>query len=449
MAQRDAPVLDRVLADGVDAMSFTALESEMRCWFDDGPGGTGACVAYVETAGAWVAGCAPMVAPELVARAAERFVAAARSAGRRAVFFASESLEGPSLARTLVGEQPVFHPRRWLEDLARHKSLREQLRRARAKGLRVRRVTADDVREGTPLRASIDRLGAQWLRARHLEPLGFLAAVEPFHHPEAHRYFVAERADAVVGFLSAVPMGRGTGWLAEDVFRAPDAPSGTTETLVDALMRDVATSEIVTLGLTPLAGPVAWPLKAARALSRPLYDFGGLRAFRARLRPHAWQPVWMVRPGGTLAVWPMLDALRAFSRGSLLGFATRSLTRHPSGLPWALALPLPVWTLALAWIAAAHRASLLGFPRAELWLWAAFDALLLLVLVRVAMRPMRSRLVVATSLATVDALLSVGHLAWVGFGVTLLQASLRGVATIAPTVGALLLAWATSQAHPA
>ncbi|MGH7293990.1 MAG: phosphatidylglycerol lysyltransferase domain-containing protein, partial [Polyangiaceae bacterium] len=426
------------------------LETGMLHWRDAGPGGTGACVAYVEAAGAWIAACAPLVAaadPGAAAAeagaAAGRFVEAARAAGRRACFFATETLEVPAMARTLVGEQPVFRPGAWVKELSRHRRLREQLRRARAKGLRARRVEAGELAAGTPLRVEVDHLGASWLRARHLEPMGFLAAVEPFQHPEAHRYFVAEQRGRVVGFLSAVPMGRGRAWLAEDVFRDRAAPSGTTETLIHALMLDVADADAVTLGLTALSGPVAWPLRAARWLSRPLYDFAGLRAFRERMHPHAWQPVYMVGPR-----WPglhLLDALRAFSRGSLAAFAARSFVRHPSGLPWALALPLPAWTLVLAWLALVHRASLLGFPPGELALWVAFDALLLFVLVRVAMRPRRSRLVVATSFAAFDAALSIGHLAWVGPGSTLLQASLRGVATLAPTAGALLLAWATTQ----
>ena len=178
---------------------------------------------------------------------------------------------------------------------------------------------------------------------------------------------------------------------------------------------------------------------------RPLFDFAGLRAFRERMHPHAREPVWLAYPRGQSTTLHLIDSLRAFARGSLTSFAARSLLRHPSGLPWALALPLPPWTLALAWLVVVRRAYLLGFPRMELALWVAFDALLFLVLVRVAMRPWRARLVTAASLATVDAALSVGHLAWVGTGTTLLQASLRGVATAAPVAGALLLAWATTR----
>lgn len=444
MGPSPRPVVELALELGTDAMSFLAVESGMRHWRDDGPEGTGACIAYGRTGRAWVAAAAPLVDARHRHDAAMRFVAAARANGRRASFFATESLDGPGLSRLLIGQQPIFRPAEWLLQLSRHRRLREQLRRARAKGVHVRSVGAEEVAEGAPLRNEVERLAAAWLRARHLEPMRFLVAVEPFHHASAHRYLVAERGGRVAGFLSAVPIGR-HGWLVEDVFRAREAPSGTTELLIRALLGEVADSEYVTLGLTPLAGPVAWPLRVARWLCRPLFDFGGLRAFRERMHPQTWQPVWMAYPRGEWAAPHLVDALRVFAGGSLAGFAVRSFARHPSGLPWALALPLPVWTVVLAWLAATHRASLLGFPSAELGLWVAFDALLLFVLVRVAMRPLRSRLLVATSLATVDAALSLGHLFWVGFGSTFLQASLRGMATLAPSLGALLLAWATAQ----
>jgi len=446
MKESSRSLLDLVLSRGSDAMSFLALESGMRHWYDaPAPEGTGACVAFVDV-GAWVAACGPLVGEGERARAAARFVRAARDQGRRACFFATESLESTGMSRLLLGEQPVFHRDTWLRGLHRQRRLREQLRRASAKGVRVRRVEAPELREGAPLRGEIERLADDWLRSRHIEPMSFLVSVEPFHHPEEHRYFIAEHRGRVVAFLSAVPIGPRRGWLVEDVFRHGHAPNGTTESLVHALMRGVADGEYVTLGLTPLSGPVVWPLRAMRWLTRPLFDFAGLRAFRERMHPATWQPVWLVYPRSQLAAVTLLDGLRAFARGSLVAFAARSFLRHPSGLPWTLALPLPLWTAGLAWLVASHRAWVLGFPPFELGLWVAFDVLLLLVLVRVAMRPRRAGLVAATSLAVIDAALSIGHFVWVGPGSTVLQASLRTTATIAPAIGSLLLAWATAQA---
>lgn len=452
MSLRDPPerVVHVAARHGRDALSFLAVESGMQHWFDEpAPDGTGACVAYVETPGAWVVACSPLVAPDAdessLRWATARFLATARARGRRACFFACEALADCGLPRLLIGEQPIFRPREWLRDLSKRRRLREQLRRARAKGVRVRCVAPEELEDGSPLRLEVDRLATDWLRSRHIEPMAFLVALEPFHRPDLHRYFVAELNGRAVAFLSAVPIGQRRAWLVEDVVRSSSAPNGTTETLLVALMRHEQGSEYITLGLTPLAGPVAWPLRVARWVSRPLFDFAGLRAFRERLHPDGWQPVWLVSARGDSHARSIVDSLRAFARGSLVGFAARSFVRHPSGLPWALALPLPLWTVGLAWLVAARRSSLLGFPPGELALWVAFDALLLLLLVRAAMRPARSRLLLATSLALVDAALSLGHWVWVGGGSTTLQASLRGLAAMAPAVGAVLLAWATTR----
>jgi hypothetical protein len=65
-------------------------------------------------------------------------------------------------------------------------------------------------------------------------------------------------------------------------------------------------------GLTPLAGGIAWWLEAARAAAAPLYDFDGLRRFRAACRRRAgrrsgWSGI--ARPAALV----LLDMLRAFA----------------------------------------------------------------------------------------------------------------------------------------
>lgn len=63
------------------------------------------------------------------------------------------------------------------------------------------------------------------------------------------------------------------------------------------------------------------------------------------------------------------------------------------------------------------------------------------------MRPRKLRLVVATGLAGLDAFLSIAHVLFVGLGRSVVQEALRGLATGAPVVGAVLLAWSSSRAH--
>src|SRR6187401_2048582 len=81
---------ERVLAllerHGWNATSFQILEPGFQYWFDDD-----ACVGYVDTGRAWVAAGPPIAAAERLAETSERFVAAAREAGRRACLFATEA----------------------------------------------------------------------------------------------------------------------------------------------------------------------------------------------------------------------------------------------------------------------------------------------------------------------------------------------------------------------
>jgi phosphatidylglycerol lysyltransferase len=443
---RDA-VLALLRRFGSDAMSFLALEADMQHWVDDPPpAGTGGGVAYFDTGSAWVAAAGPIADAAECAAVAARFVAAGRARGRRASFFGTGAPLGPRFLHLLLGEEPIFRPEEWVANLPRRGRLREQLRRARAKGVTVRRVDADELVEGSALRVAIEGLAADWLRTRHMEPMTFLVALELFEAAGEHRYVVAERAGVPVGFLSAVPIYACDAWLVEDVVRAVDAPNGTTELLLDAFMRQVADASFVTLGLTPLSGAVAFPLRVARTLMRPLFDFSGLRAFRSRLHPEEWRPVYLVYPAGQRAVVPLVDALRAFANGRLLRFAARSVLAHPSGPPWLLALPLVPWTLALALLAVLGRPSLLGFSLGPRCGWVAFDALLALILYRTAMRPRVGALLFATLLATGDASLSILHLASVGYGDTPAERIMRFLALAAPTGGTFVLAWATYRA---
>ncbi|HEX3771339.1 MAG TPA: phosphatidylglycerol lysyltransferase domain-containing protein, partial [Polyangiaceae bacterium] len=249
----DARMLAALKAHGFGAMSFSALEPGMRHWFSEAD--PGAAVAYVDTGSAWVAAGGPIADSTTASRVGREFVAAARRQGRRACFFAVEraSLEGFSYV--LLGEQPIWTPSAWPDTLARHRRLREQVRRGAGKRVRVRRVTAGDLAPGTPLRKRCDAVAGAWLASRHMAPMTFVVALEPFVCPEEHRYFVAERDGDIVAFLSAVPIYAKQGWLVEDLLRVRGAPNGTVEALIDALMREVADSAVVTLGLAPLAGP--------------------------------------------------------------------------------------------------------------------------------------------------------------------------------------------------
>ena len=420
---------------GRDVTSFQLLEPGFRYFFaEDG------LVAYVDTKSAWVAGGGPVAPPDRLEAVARAFVSAAKERGLRASFFAvGPGFEARGFPRVRVGEQPFWDPRRWDEVVREHASLRYQLRRARAKGVSVRQVDAGEMSDpGSATRRAVEGLVDAWLGARPLAPMGFLVDVEPFDFPGERLYFVAEREDRVIAFLNAVPIYARRGWFIEDLLRASDAPNGTAELLVDHAMRAAAErgSELVSMGLAPLAGHVPRRLRVARAVSRPLYDFRGLHAFKAKLRPHGWEPIDVAAaPHGSPWV-ALFDGLRAFARGSMLRFGLETFARGPVAVLWALSLLLVVWTPLLA-LAPARLFPSPGVQAA----WVAFDVALALALLSLC-RTYRPRLGEAlVVLVSADAAL------------TLLQAALynapRAVRTIdwiviavacaGPVLGALAL----------
>jgi phosphatidylglycerol lysyltransferase len=397
---------------GWNATSFQVLEPGFRYWFADDD----ACVAYVDTGHAWIAAGAPLTEAHRLRDVAEQFHRHAVASGRRSAFFGVEQrvvdvLPWPLL---IVGEQPEWDARKWPEALRASSGLREQLRRARAKGVVVRTATHDELVSRTPLRRELETLVTQWLARHEMAPMGFLVQVDPLTLLEEHRVHLAEQNGHLVGFLTASPIFARSGWLLQNLIRAPDAPNGTTELLVDHAMRGAdsaaegETSPMVTLGLAPLAGQVVPALRLARSAGSVLFDFEGLRAFKARLRPTRWIPIHLVYPPGQSAVRTVLDVLEAFARGHLLAFGLRSLLRGPTVVVGLLAALLVPWTVLLALAAPWH------FPAEWVrWAWVAFDVVLAAALFRLVLRwsDRLSRVVVAVVGA--DAVVTLGEvLGW-------------------------------------
>ncbi len=313
---------------GWNATSFQVLEEGFTYAFPDA---ADACVAYVDTGRSWVVAGAPIAAPAVLTSVTDWFVARAREARRRVAFFAVEDrfTRATALPSIRVGEQPTWDPSRWEATLGGAKSLREQLRRARAKGVVARSVPFAELAPSSPTRRAVEGVIAGWLTSRAMAPMGFLVDVQPFAFAEERRYVVGEQGGRVVAFLAAVPVFARGGWFIEDLVRCPDAPNGTAELLVDATMRALALegSRYVTLGLAPLAGSVTGWLRVAREQTRALYDFEGLRAFKAKLRPAAWEPIHLAYLPGALSTVALFDVLTAFARGSVTRFGVETLVR--------------------------------------------------------------------------------------------------------------------------
>lgn len=414
---RRPEVLDRLRRHGWNTTSFQALERGLSYWFDPV---ADACVAYVDTGGAWVAAGAPIASEADVAASAERFVRAARAAGRRACLFAVEDrIAGSGAFGSMpIGEQPSWDPARWGAVLASDRRLREQLRRARAKGVVVRALEPSELASAdAPLRGDLERLVARWLSGRKMPPMGFIVDVQLFDFPDERRCFAAEQGGRLLGLLVAVPVYQRGGWLFEDLLRAPDAPNGTTELLFDAAMRAVAAegSRYVTLGLAPLAGAVPSWLRLVRASAAALYDFDGVRRFKAKLRPAEWTPIYLAWPSEGSGNLALVDALSAFTirwregheRASFVRFGLETLAHAPALGVRVLAAILVPWTIALA-----LAPPLRFFPsRTVQIVWVGFDVALVVAMLALSFRwnvRLARVLACATSL---DAALTIAELA--------------------------------------
>ncbi len=430
-------VLGLIQRHGYNSTSFQILEPGFRYWVD----GEDACVGYVDTGAAWVVAGAPIAPAERVAEVASRFVAAARAQGRRVCCFGTETRfnELVSWPALRIGDQPVWAPDDWQAAVRSSRSLREQLRRSRAKGVIVRQLEVAELQPGHATRARLDALIARWLATKQIAPMGFLVQLDPFSFPEEKRYFVAQKGDAIVGFLAAIPIYARSGWFLEDLLRDPGAPNGTTELLIDAAMRAAgeAGAAHVTMGLAPLAGDVSPWLRFARRWGRALYDFEGLHAFKSKLKPREWDPVYLSYPRGRSGVLAVVDTLTAFARGGLLRFGVQTLLRGPSIVVRALAALLVVWTALLALPASAR-----WFPSPMWqWSWVAFDVVLIVALFVLAQR-WRPRLGTAVAIAvTADAVVTAAEGAFYNLPriASLTDAIVIAVAVAAPTTAAVLL----------
>lgn len=387
---------------GVSASSFQVLESGFQFYFD----GDDAFVGYVDTGSAWVAAGAPVAPAERVAEVATHFREAARQQHRNACFFAAEEPFVPlhGWIELRVGEQPTWDPARWRKHVDEAASLRAQIKRAQNKGVVVRRVQVEELAAGQPLRVAMQNVADAWTSARDMAPMGFLVGIEPFAHAEEKRVWVAETNGKLVAFLSAVPIYARDGWLLEDLLRVKNAPNGTVELLIDAAMLDFAASgsKLVTMGMAPLSGEIPRGLRWIRELAKPLYDFGGVYAFKNKLRPDGWEPLYVLTPQGQTRTRALIESIRAFARGSIASFALQTFVRGPPYVLASLVLLLAVWIPFLALVPVDP-----WFPSAVIKTsWIVFD-LLLVVLLLILARGYRSWLgILCASLVTMDATLT-------------------------------------------
>ena len=181
-------------------------------------------------------------------------------------------------------------------------------------------------------------------------------------------------------------------------------------------------------------------MRLVRACTAALYDFDGVRRFKAKLRPDAWTPIHLAWPrdgSGNLALY---DALAAFTmlprhgreRASFMRFGFETLAHAPAFGVRLLTLALVPWTILLA-LAPTHR----FFPSKAVQVgWTVWDVALVAALVVLSVRWSSSLarwIAIATSL---DFLLTFGEAAL--DGVRRVHGALDAVILVIACAGPLL-----------
>lgn len=332
-----------ILKNGWNATAYQLINPGFSLWFS----AVGdAVVGYVGRFGVNVVAGAPVCAVDRLTAVHEEFVAASREMGARVCYFgAGHRLEEEMQARSrravvLLGAQPVWNPADFAGGVESHASLRAQLHRARNKGIEVSEWPADRVRA----EPGLARVLAEWLATRGLPPLSFLVEPDTLGRLFDRRVFVAgrdlESGGLPVGFLMASPVPARDGWLVEQIIRGRDAPNGTSELLVAQAMAAMAASgaPYATLGLAPMSRrsgvqpstTPAWlraTLELVRAHGRRFYNFDGLDAFKAKLLPECWEPIYAISDEDRFSPRTLYAIASAFSGGSPLVLVARAVGR--------------------------------------------------------------------------------------------------------------------------
>jgi len=316
-----------VLEHGWNSTSFQIVNPGIKRWFSaEGD----AVVGYV-TGGRGrvrvVAG-APVCEKERLTDVVSEFETDAVKAGERVCYFGAEerleSIYAPRRdhSKFLIGAQPTWHPKNWAAIVEHHRSFRAQLNRARNKGVTVTEWPPEKAREHPKLQACLNA----WLGSKGLPPLHFMVEPDTLSRLQNRRVFVAECNGGILGFVVLSPVATRNGWLFEQFPHIPGAPNGTVDLMIDTAMSTLADEacEYATLGISPLSKRADIPhfdnplwlrvlLAWLRKHGRRFYNFDGLDAFKAKLRPEKWEPVFAVSNEPQVSFGTLYAIAAAFS----------------------------------------------------------------------------------------------------------------------------------------
>ncbi|NNM84964.1 MAG: DUF2156 domain-containing protein [Phycisphaerales bacterium] len=292
-----------VLRYGCGSFCCRILQAGFEYWFSRK---TCAVIGYKQRGHYLVCGGEPACSQMEYREVLAEFELWARRQGLEAIYFGVEkeaARQHHRYASIALGAEPIWEPSHWNVCMGQSSGFRKQLRRATNKGISIVEMAAGAASARDRMRRAL----ARWVASRAMPPLGFLADVRPpWVANEQQVVLAGEQHGQMVAYITACPIPQGRGYLIDQIVRTPDAPNGTSELLIDAMMRRLYQqgAQFVSLGLVALsqhapkasmeASWLGMAQRLARRYGSQWYNFAGLEAFRSRLRPQRWEPLYMM-----------------------------------------------------------------------------------------------------------------------------------------------------------
>lgn len=308
---------------GYSAHSLVAISINARSWFDFK---TQSGLAFTEHGKIRLVAGEMMAEDEQLQVAVHKFIEQAKMANKLVAFLPTTEKFAKAVAplgfeAVKIGASPYFDLQTWNPRGDKAKKMRAGVNQAKRAGVSVEQVSEFD----KIFRDEVLDLSESWLKTRRAKiKFGWLFELAPFHHSVYKKYFSArDSGGKLVGLLAASPIPAREGWYLEDVLRYAHSPKGTTDLLVYQALKKFAGegAKLATLGTVPLASDGANSLVTSKyhfaekillfssKNFNSLYNFNGLRRFKAKFVPSWWESEYILLPKGFLVSPRVINTL--------------------------------------------------------------------------------------------------------------------------------------------
>lgn len=430
---------DLVQQYGQNSTSFQILLPGYRYFFLEDK----ACIAFVDTGRAYVA-AGPVIGPKSFAKkTCAAFEAYAKIQHRQVTYFASvvDPKEEPNLKHLRVGQETLYQPKIWKEELEKNKSFQQQLRRARNKGVTVQQIIDRKCLENKkPIRIELEKVMLRWQQSKPMPPMSFLVQLAPFVCCQQRIYFCATQKceDGTIKYLAFAvlsPIYAADGYLIEHLIRIPEAPNGCSELMIDTIQKRLSYVSLFSLGILPLSGVTDIYLRAVKYIANDLYHFEGLENFKKKLSPQKYQDIYISFPKSHTSLGALVDVAQAFTKSDAITFALGALFRGSVFWIKCMTWMLIPWTMALASVDTQR-----WFPSATIQnIWVGFDCILFLGLWSLAKTWRQSLARLLATLVTIDTVITFLEAWFFAYPKGLWGGCVRALAVGAPCFSAIVL----------